>query len=329
MLENRGKLILILALFTSSLCFAEYIPSPSLIRKIKRRSPNYLGAIIIDLESKKIIKKLSYKNRRDASESHLFEATHPAASIFKIITSAALLQNKNFTKDEEVEFVGKRTTLYKYQLKERKSKKWVRKTSLIKSFGTSNNVAFGKLAQQYLLPDELLDIAKGFGFGQKLSSRSNVLSYLPFPVDKYHLAEIASGFNREVLISIYHAALLNIPFLSKNHPKNEGTFLDQNTKDDLVSLMEKTVSSGTARKVFRRFYLRHRVSHQMGGKTGTITGGLPFGKRDWFVGFLKNRETGKGVALAVMQINNGRWFSKSTEFAKWIFQDYIRNEKNN
>ena len=62
----------------------------------------------------------------------------------------------------------------------------------------------------------------------------------------------------------------------------------------------------------------------IGGKTGTITGGIPYGKRDWFISYAKksDQEEDRGISVAVMIVNLEKWYVKSTVLAKDIIQHY-------
>ena len=90
--------------------------------------------------------------------------------------------------------------------------------------------------------------------------------------------------------------------------------------------MESTVKKGTARKSFRRFDRFLREELRIGGKTGSITGGIPFGKRDWFSAFAvpKNKKLGEGISISVMNINVDKWFVRSTYLAKEVIDYYYK-----
>ncbi len=90
--------------------------------------------------------------------------------------------------------------------------------------------------------------------------------------------------------------------------------------------MELTVRRGTARGAFRRMKRSIKSKLDIGGKTGSITGGVPFGKRDWFAAYAtpKNRVLGKGISISVMNVNVKKWYIKSTYLAKNIIEFYYK-----
>lgn len=99
--------------------------------------------------------------------------------------------------------------------------------------------------------------------------------------------------------------------------------LTSKTAEDLRTLFMATVTEGTARASFRRSqYLLQKL--EIGGKTGSLTGGEPFGKRDWFVSYAKSQEdkNDKGISICVMIVNQKKWYIKSPLLAKNIMEYY-------
>ncbi|MGK0366987.1 MAG: peptidoglycan glycosyltransferase, partial [Thermoproteota archaeon] len=165
----------------------------------------------------------------------------------------------------------------------------------------------------------------------------------------YNLAEVACGFNRTTMISPIHAAVMssiiaNKGVLKKHHflkdiknQKNEKVWSFQGTNKRILSvdsaqkvsqMMELTVKRGTARRVFRTMKRRIRKKLIIGGKTGTITGGLPAGKRDWFTVYAKPKDKQSGgISVAVMIVNLNKWYVKSTFLAKKIIEYYYQDQR--
>lgn len=91
-------------------------------------------------------------------------------------------------------------------------------------------------------------------------------------------------------------------------------------------MMETTVRRGTARSVYRGLRRKFRDEITVGGKTGSLTGGLPYGKRDWITLYAAPRDgsLGKGISVAIMNINVKKWYVKSTFLAKKIINYYYQ-----
>ena len=99
--------------------------------------------------------------------------------------------------------------------------------------------------------------------------------------------------------------------------------------EEMRSMMMATIEEGTARKQFRKMNRGFKEVLEIGGKTGSITGGKPFGKRDWFTAYAmpKDHTKGKGISVSVMNVNVKRWHVKSSFLAKNVIEYYFRNIK--
>jgi membrane peptidoglycan carboxypeptidase len=151
-------------------------------------------------------------NSRDPNgngDNLCLKAEFPAASLFKIIATAAALEKAGYTIEKSLFYEGSKHTLYKYQLRESKGPHSAR-TNLRKAFATSNNSVFGKIGI-YALGQEVIDeYAEKFFFNRPLPfDLPLAVSTIDVPDDNFGLAEIASGFNKRTLVSPLHAALLS------------------------------------------------------------------------------------------------------------------------
>ncbi|MBT3583302.1 MAG: hypothetical protein HN509_00230 [Halobacteriovoraceae bacterium] len=322
------------------------------VHKILRRfKSDYSSVVVIDNNNGNILAAVGYNGREKKFLKSLpFSSTHPSASLAKIVTTAALVQNSIVDLNTSFNYRGKATTLYKYQLKS-KTNRWTRYQSLLDAFAKSNNVIFGKAAIKYLTGIGLYKMAYKLGFNKNLMNEINLTpSHFGMPKDQYNLAEIASGFNRDTSMSPVHAAILastvaNNGFLKQ--PKlvtrlvegktqktlwsaspDQEQVLDRQTAKALQLMMRETVSRGTARGSFRRLPRRIRESLIIGGKTGSITGGVPYGKRDWFSMYAmpKDQRFGKGISISIMNVNVKKWYVKAARVGREIMEYYFKKE---
>ena len=308
---------------------------------------DYSTVVVIDNQTGNIISAVGYEGTSQRFNNNLvFSNTHPSASIFKIITSAELLKNNKVDVDTRFTFTGRSTTLYKNQLRETASVRWARPQTFRKAFALSNNVIFAKAAMKNISPNSIYKTANDFGFNQQLMDEVNLpQSYVNIPEDPYQMAQLASGFNDETTMSPVHGALLSsviandgvmkLPNLVTRLVNNKGetiwtkqmrdrrVFFFNNT-EKMRELMSSTIDEGTARKGFRKMRTLYRQELEIGGKTGHITGGTPFGKRDWFTAFAmpKAPEFGKGISICVMNVNVKRWHVRSSAVAKEVIEYY-------
>lgn len=309
--------------------------------------PDYTSVVVLDNESGHILAAVDYSRSKHVFGRDLaFTNSHPAASIFKVITAADLLENTHIKTSTEFSFTGRSTTLYRHQLKEPPHRRWVRSLDFEKAFATSNNVIFGRTALENLTPAGLKKMAEKFGFNKKLVEGVNLLpSVFSMAKDQYNLAELSSGLNTHTLMSPVHGAViasvvansgtLRYPVVIKSlenikdqktlYPplKKDELVLTPQTAEDLRTLFMATITNGTARSSFRRSqYLLSKL--EIGGKTGSLTGGEPYGKRDWFVSYAKSLEdkNDKGISICVMIVNQKKWYIKSPLLAKNVMEFY-------
>ena len=138
-------------------------------------------------------------------------------------------------------------------------------------------------------------------------------SLAPVTSDPYQWAEMASGFNRETVISPLHGALLAAVVLNdgilpeptivdritgpqeqilyRSGQTQETRAVTPHTAREMDRLMRETVIRGTARKIFRS-RTKDRVLSQLiiGGKTGSIDNAKHDARYDWFVGFARHSQ---------------------------------------
>jgi penicillin-binding protein A len=328
-----------------------YTFNPDLEEFIKKQlalyRPDFTSVVVMDNETGHILAAVDYARAKNVFGRDLaFTTTHPAASIFKVITAADLLENTHIKTDTEFSFSGRSTTLYRSQLKEPANRRWIRSLDFQKAFATSNNVIFGRTAIENLTPAGLKRMAEKFGFNKRLLEGINLSpSVFTMAQDQYNLAELSSGLNTQTYMSPVHGAvissivanggLLRYPVVIKSldglqdkkviYPpmKKDEVVLTPQSADDLRTLFMGTITQGTARSSFRRsLYLLNKL--EIGGKTGSLTGGEPRGKRDWFVSYAKSLEdkNDKGISICVMIVNQKKWYIKSPLLAKNIMEYY-------
>ena len=313
--------------------------------QLQRFKPDHAAVVVIDNKTGKILAGVGYSKETNSFDYDLiFSNTHPSASLFKIVTAADLLENTLMAGDSHFNFYGRSSTLYKNQLKD-SPRPGSRKISLNDAFARSNNPVFGKAAIKYSNDDRLVEMAERFGFnGQLMNDISLKSSVFRAPTSEYNRAELASGFNRETNISPIHAAILaqiianegmmvgpRIIEQFSDEKLNESLFSLSSTKDvisresalELKNMMKLTIKKGTASKSFRGFSRGKYKNIEVGGKTGSITGGDPFGKRDWFAGFsYRKHDAQNGISISVMMVNKKKWIIRSSAMARRIFERY-------
>jgi len=319
-------------------------------RQLRRYRSDYTSVVIIDNNTGEVLTAIDYtRETKKFTKKLAFSTTNPAASIFKVITAADLIENTEVNKDTKFSYNGKSTTLYKYQLKDKKNR-WTRKQDFERAFARSNNVIFAKAAVNNSSIQSIFTTANKFGFNEDLMQVIDFGSSILFSAQTdYNLAELASGFNKGTMISPVHGAVIssiiaNDGVMKKPHVVKSirdismerevwkpsyilSRAISKDTVSELQKLMMSTVSRGTARGAFRPHKTRKIRDIEIGGKTGSITGGLPYGKRDWFVSYAKPKDDrdDKGISICVMIVNVKKWYIKSPYLAKNIIQYYYNS----
>ena len=261
----------------------------------------------------------------------------PAASVFKIVTSAALLE-RGVGPDSEVCFHGGKHRIQKALLDDN-PRRDRRCLTLSSALGKSANVVFAKLAGRDLSPDILRAEAGRFLFNAPIPFEWPVE---PSPArisnDRFELATTAAGFG-PVRLSPLHGAVLaglvaNRGRLVPPHVVDEvegGAVVEPGVPRQvlrpevaaaLARMMETTTTEGTARKVFRGDRRRSPLREvTVAGKTGSLSEATPFRDYSWFVGFAPADEP--RIAVAAVVVNDRLWRVRAPLVAREALKAYF------
>ena len=278
-----------------------------------------------------------------------FSAEAPAASVFKVITSAALVENAGIGADEKVCYWGGSQKLKLANLDD-DPKKDKSCATLGFALGKSINSVFAKLADRHLDRATLEASASGFGFGEALSMDYPVAlqeSAMDIPEDRLEFARTAAGFWHVHLTPVHGAfiaqsiaqdgAMLR-PLIVEEVRSVEGEVEWQSeprwlrrvvSKDAaavLTTMMINTTTKGTARKYFKdNKGIPYLPDIDIAGKTGTLTRAKPFRAYTWFVGF--GPADDPEVAVAALAVNTPQWKVKATVLARDMLRKYFKSKK--
>ncbi len=275
-----------------------------------------------------------YGKREEREDCTLALDTYLAASLFKIITSIAAIEYAHLSPQSVFTYNGKAHTLYKSQIDHHRNR-WTRVTTLSRAFALSNNVVFAKIGLSRLGAGPLLLTAMKLGFWQSplIECRCEPSTIL-VPENNYNIAELASGFNRYTRISPVHAAQIVTgplnhgfmvrPRIVKGLPLESIQVMDSRTSRYILEMMRQTVTRGTVSSAFRR-YRSDRVLRRLtiGAKSGTIDGKDPEGRRNWFVGYAKDRRTGREISIACLVIIDDYYWIEADDLARMIIRYYF------
>jgi len=291
----------------------------------------WAAAVLIEPATGRVLAMAEHSQRDPSARGLSLQARAPAASVFKIVTSAALLQ-RGFEPDAEVCFHGGHHRVQRNNLADdpRRDRRCL---TLASALGHSANVVFAKLADRALDAGLLRASAERLLFNTPIPFPQPVeTSRADIPEDPFALATTAAGFG-PVRLSPLHGALLAaivanggvfVPpeVLSSvdgaRAPQQPGArrVLDERVAADLAAMMRTTVTEGTARQIFgqRRWRRSALQSLTVAGKTGSLSEPNPYRDYSWFVGFAPVEHP--RVAFAVVVMNERAWRIKAPAVAR-------------
>jgi cell division protein FtsI/penicillin-binding protein 2 len=273
----------------------------------------------------------------------VLRARAPAASIFKIVTAAALLE-RGVDPQESVCYHGGQHRLSPGLLEDDPRRDRACMT-LERAFGFSANVVFAKLADRTLDAASLRAEAERFFFNASIPFEGALEpSRAEVPDDRFGMANTAAGFG-DVRMSPLHAALLasvvaNGGVLAPLRlveavegemaptPHEPTRIVDEEIAARLADMMRATVAEGTGRRVFRRPPPAMR-GVEVAGKTGSLFDRNPFRDWSWFVGYAPAENPRVVVATVVM--NGPKWRVRAPWLARealaaWFADQVAANE---
>ena len=301
--------------------------------------------VAMDPNTGKVLALVEYSAQNPKAEGLALRLSYPAASIFKLVTAAAAIEEKKADPATSISY-------YRSGIHQLSPKHWTDnpkrdklKVTLAEALARSNNAAFAKVALRWLDVPKLIDYAGRFQFNHPIPFELPVqVSQMEIENSERGLARTGAGFG-DVGLSPLHAALIGSAIANNgammtpclvDHllsptgekmyectPRVFATAISPETAESLREMMAMTVISGTSRKAFR---LKRREQSlrgiTIGGKTGSLTGEDPPGKYSWFVGMAPMEAP--EIAIAALVINRPLWKIKASEVAKNGFAAYFK-----
>jgi peptidoglycan glycosyltransferase len=271
----------------------------------------------------------------DIGEGGVTRPAYPAASVFKIVTGAALLE-KGVSPDVETCYHGGIRRLVG-KLLEDKPNLDRRCLSLSMAMAKSANVVFAKMAVKHLDGEELRKAAERFLFNRPIFDQPLEQSSAEIPDDGLDFAKSAAGFG-QVKLSPMHAALIAAsvgnggvamePSLidavdgEAIEPTGSMRLLNAETAGALRDMMKLTVSQGTATPTFRERRRNVLGDIEVAGKTGSLSiYKKPFKDYSWFVGFAPADDP--KIAVAAVVVNGPKWRIHAPYIAREAMKAYL------
>ena len=308
------------------------------------------AVVVLKPDTGEILAIANFENGGTGANGNLcLKADYPAASLFKIVAAAAVMEARGFTPESTLTFRGRKHTLYQSQLKQEqgRSAKNATKITLKKAFSGSINPVFGKIGIHELGREVTAEYAERFLFNHPIPFDLPLeVSRTEIPADDFGLAETASGFNKRTMISPLHAALLSAavanrgtmmePWLIKGIRDGDGQTLYEaepsklaapimeQTAEKMKALMDETVVTGTCRNAFQPLQRKRVFRHiELGAKTGTINDASDQHRVDWVTAYAIPEGGGSGVCIATLAIHGEKQGIRAKDIARSIIDYYF------
>ena len=329
---------------------AELTLDPELQRSAKAVMKRYripeAGAVLMDIKTGKLLVYASHVSGGEQIDVNV-RAEAPAASVFKIITSSALVEIGGLSASTEQCYHGGRSRIGANELKDNPARdKWC--ASLAMALGSSINVGFARLAQKNLTPEDLSMMGGAFGMGAPIPfAVKTEASKIDIPEDPLEFARTAAGFWNTSLSPLQGALIaatvanqgvtLRPRIVEKifkgreeiwttpEEPQILRRAIKADTAREVTKMMIQTVASGSG---FKTFHDRKRNAFlpgmQVAGKTGTLTRHKANRHYTWFVGFAPANKP--EVAVAALVVNTPIWRIKGPTLAREVLRAYFAKQ---
>jgi cell division protein FtsI/penicillin-binding protein 2 len=279
----------------------------------------------------------------DPDAGDLVRATSaPAASVFKVVTAAALL-DAGVRPGTRVCYHGGGRRLVAEHLEENPRLDTACAT-FEDAMGSSINAIFARLADRYLDPATLSRYAAAFGFGEAPPfDVPTAPSAIDVPTDRLEFARTAAGFWHSHM-SPLHGALIAATIANdgwmpratmvdavidpegravyEQRPRIHRRVIGRLTARALNRMMQRTVTHGTARRAFHDERGNPFLPGiAVAGKTGTLSSDRPYRGYTWWVGFAP--ADAPTIAVAVLVINRPEWRIKASVVAREALRHWL------
>lgn len=316
---------------------------PSVQEHMEQTLSNYNvphgGVALVEPSTGRVLAMVSHTQKKPAIKEIARRPAAPSASVFKIVTAAALIESAGVNPNGKFCYHGGHSYLSERTIKgslahDRKC------ADLGDALAWSINVIMARLAYRKLSRQDLQVWARRFGYNTQIPFELPVeKSKAEFVADPIERARTAAGFWHTYL-SPLHGALIAAsvandgvmmrPTLIDKYvgpsgrtlyefkPRVMRRVMSKKTAHVLSNLLEGTADYGTARR-----YFAHRRSFpngvQVAGKTGTLSNKDPYLGFTWFVGFGRDK-SGDKAAVAGLACNTPKWRIKGP----WVASETLR-----
>lgn len=300
------------------------------------------GAVLMDTRTGELLVYASYVNQGPSFDFNA-RAEAPAASVFKVVTAAALVEFAGQRAGTEQCYHGGKSRIDLSELEDDPVRdKWC--ATLATAMGRSLNVVFGRLSRKNLSVEQLAAMGGAFGFGSEVPFEAvNEPSSIELPEDPLEFARASAGFWHTTMSPLLGASLAQTvanggvtmhPYIVRQIQEGQDVTYEhggpqvlrrairKETALELTAMMTQTTLDGSGFRAFHdhkgRPYLPGVV---VAGKTGTLTRHQLNRHYTWFVGFAPAENP--RVAIAALVVNTPVWQIKGPDLAREVLRAYF------
>lgn len=329
---------------------AELTLDPVIQRAVRAEMETYriprAGVVLMEVKTGRILAYASYVAEGEKVDVNV-RAEAPAASVFKVVTGAALVEKAGLGAETEQCYHGGKSRIQADELEDNPRRdKWCATLGI--AMGRSINVVFARLAQKHITPEDLTAVGGAFGFGAPVPFVvENQAPEIKLPADPLEFARSAAGFWHTTLSPLAGAAMAqtvanggvtleprivqsimrdkDVLWQEDRAPRVVRRAVKPETAAELTRMMKQTVDNGSAFKSFHdsagKAYL---PDIPVAGKTGTL--GEPDGSKlyTWFVGFAP--ANAPEVAVSTLVVNTPSWQIKAPQLARDALRAYFAKQ---
>ncbi|HRG94791.1 MAG TPA: penicillin-binding transpeptidase domain-containing protein [Polyangiaceae bacterium] len=261
------------------------------------------------------------------------EAHTSSASVFKIVTTAALLDRRRVSLTTRQCYTDAEHGITDADLDD--GPRDIGCVPFSEALGLSINTVFARLTLKHLTPLELRATASTVGFGARVPADVDApFGEVAIPDDRLGLARASAGFWSAKLSPL--GAVFAMSTIANGGEKvklfvrdggapvarvSVGRAMSPETARAMTQMLVVTTRRGTAAKAFREGGRPVLPGVSVAGKTGTLVGGHPTRMVSWFAGFAPAEKP--EIAVAVLLSNDVSWWSKGNVVARKVLEAYF------
>lgn len=295
------------------------------------------AALAVDVRSGRL---LAWAGTRSGSAAPSVPGTTlaPAASLFKIVTTTALLERHVDPSRSVCTEGGTSQISLEHLSRPRQGQALC--GPFREALGRSRNAVFAQLATRYLRPADLVRTAEKLGFDEDapVDVPAKMGTFAP-PEAGLDLARTAAGFLGSRLSPVGGAELVTtiasggrrvkLRLIARSNdyeapPRRSfvSRAMHESTAREVARMMEVTIHSGTSREVFTDEDGKNYLGDvRVAGKTGTLQPSDDDPTTSWFIAFAPSRAP--RIAVSVLLENGATYRQKANEVGRDLLRAYF------